>query len=806
MEPVEIPSQLSSRLFEEKMKRQEETMHHSHRGHFYDIDYFLEEDIANFSKYSESEDLISEKYSLRHLKILDTCTYLGLYYAFACHFQKLACEIEIWKASRKDGRLRIHDPVAKDQYMKNLTPRENQCYFVRFVEENDQDVLEEASDLLVLESDLVSAIRQRYLARIPNIRLSYDPCEGCTIGQGGYILRNMALAIQSEANASDVESGRELITKFHQLCHRAAINLTNSENCLSQVDMMLIFRAFDYEIHWQSLGLEKAPNPRLHRFEIGDHSNSSDESESDDESDLNDSIANRYTRRIVYLGCMKMSPISTYRQIELQFEHLLSKYFLANHLDIPDCWKTFQFVNVYQTSEVITYSHTPTKTIDDLDIQSGDILYCVPFSTTDDSGSSNPCEQVEEPSNPYIQDIREFFENETTKVNVTIKFHKGFIYTDILNRVTGLWKLAGVPNRHVITSETTVSLSKQKRCFDVIDQLEHHFGVDNERRLIIGKTILLQTGGTGYRQLREQPHDRTLQEFCTGKNLKYLLHLVLLPFSIDEKYIHNLRYLEFIICDKRMVSIRKKWLENHIYPQAIQHYQNQISNLLQKDSTRALEEISSFDLYPVSDSLNWPNHITPLPDEWIFEDRLYLKFENSEEVSITEIIESINDNIQCFVDSPQIPQKRRLSEIASDSDCEAGVDSISRKKYKNESDIPKRFVSRGDFIIPPEYDLRENTPTEDEEQLNPFLFDDSPWKLIFLTQPIDLNGTAENNWGGPYMILFDIDDHKVGVILEARTTAASLPQSWFANYLDSFDVQVGWSTFLKKDRFILIIP
>lgn len=775
------------------MKKTEESIHQKHQEHFYEIDYFLEVDLEIFSYYSESEDLISEKYSIKHQKVLTGCTYLGLIYTFALLFDKLPCDIEIWKAQRQDGRLRI-DSCVQD-FMESLNPRENCVYFIRFVDETDPNVREESSQLLGLQCEWVDALRKKYISILPaNLNLTYDACEGCTIGQGGYILKNFTAAsrcydLNEDMSSSHLATRIQLIDTFEELCTRATANLCQTESFSQEESALIIFRAYDSEEDWTSLGISRSLKfQSTIQYGGGEDPNLDEVSESDEES-YDTSDISRKNRRVIYLGCMKMILAShSYKHVELHFLHLLRNFFSKSQIPFPDCWGKFQFVNVDTNSDVFTIAYSPTQTLKELDIRRGDILYCLPLDSGD---TEDPSEEIMNnlfETNPFVGDIRKFFENETTTVEVSVKFHKSFHYGHLLNRDTGIWRLSNLPTVNVIPLEgTSVLLSKKKYCSGVIKQLEDAFYLSDENRLLIGKTFLPQGGSYGYRKLLEHS-EKTLFEFFSintkSNSLKYILHLVLLPFSIKERMLHNLRYFEFNLCDHRLICARNQWLQRLIFPQAEERYQEQIEQLIEEDSTLNPESILRSHLSSVSFSLIWPDNVTPVPDEWIFDDKIFLKFEDTDEILISKVIRQIKQNIlgESFERSDEsfvgdTTSKRRLDESQSDSDMESEA---VRKRSRNET--TKQFVSRGEFSYPPEVDfLHRNNSTQEESETsnNPYLYVDSPWSTqIYLTEAVKLGGTPEDNWGGPYFIIFEIDDSKVGRILDSRETIRDLPCSW----------------------------
>lgn len=168
MQVIDIPKVLSSRMHEEKMKITRDSLYQSHQAHFIDIEYCLEQDVESFSTFSESEDLFSEKLSMKPLRILEGTTYLGLIFEFANHLQKLPCEIQLWKISRKsDSKLRVYDCVSPNSYSQHIYQREH-SYFVRYVTENNSDVIDATYALLAFQTKWVTIMRTRYNAALPH--------------------------------------------------------------------------------------------------------------------------------------------------------------------------------------------------------------------------------------------------------------------------------------------------------------------------------------------------------------------------------------------------------------------------------------------------------------------------------------------------------------------------------------------------------------------------------------------------------------------------------------------------------------
>jgi hypothetical protein len=873
MENIEIPLDLDRRLSEEKLKKVEENLSNKHRESFVEIDYFLESDLKTFSKFSESEDLISEKESLKHLYVLAGCTHLGLIYQLAAHFKRLPCEIECWTASRgpNDERLRIYDCIPASSYPKPLNHHET--YFIRFVEENDGNVLEESCALIQLQEEWLKALRKNYLQNLPSgLNLTFDPCEGCSIGQGGHIVKNLTTASQHDPLPSredeQQEEGmavnyleiltrgdatrRQLVACYHHLCHRASTLMSQSEGSILEGSILIIFRAYETEAYWRSLGIRGHSNPSgKQRKTVKDtdsvtSSSSSvicdagddDEEGGDDEDLIDDGSIGHRTRRIIYLGCMKMLPTQLYKHLELQFQHLLVSFFQEQQVPFPDKWKFVQFVNVDSNSDVVTYRRTPSDTLLELEIEAGDILYCVPISDLEEEeevASATDLNDVDEDlvdklfaSNTYVDDLKQFFENETTKVPVTIKFHRYFEDVDALYRLTGLWRFSDTisPSEDEVPTTFPLLLSKKKCCSEIIRQLEDHFRLAGEDRLLVGKSITLQAGSVIFRQLRHQNPQMTFNEFIAinAKILKYYLHLVLLPFSIKDRFLHNMRYFEFILCDKKMVRLRREWLERVIYSQARERYREQIQQLVSERAEEGLfpENISRWDISPISFSLLWPENIDPVPDEWIHEQKIYLKIQTTEDdspplFSLSDLIQQIKENVTgglsatvnsspASISSPQrsalshetktqndLQTKRRLEQVASDSDLSdnegpTSDQDASRKRSKHDFVPTKQFISRGDFSLPLQLPFSQSeavatvASVEEEEEgdfNNPFLFEDSPWgRHVYLTETVELSGSVANDWGGPYHIIFEIDDAKVGRILSPRTAISDLPCSW----------------------------
>jgi hypothetical protein len=906
MQVTEIPTELSNRLSQEKMKKTEEILHLKHQENFFDIDFFLESDLEIFEDYSESEDLISEKYSIKHQKVLTGCTNLGLIYTFALSFNKLPCEIELWKAFRRsDNHLRIEDCVR--DFNQHVNPRERCVYFVRFVDETDPSVREESVELLRLQDEWIDALRNKYYSILPmNLNLTFDPCEGCTIGQGGYILRNFMTASRQDSVDDNVDQEDQimngagagagvtrLISRIHlielydELSHRAIINLQQTESYDPDETSLIIFRAYDTEDAWTSLGFTR--DWRLVHSTIIKQMNNENDSNLDDvmsgESDVDQAddgdgagerknknnssnLINYKTRRILYLGCMKMSlNLQFYKHLELHFHHLLQKLFLNLQItSLPNYWKQIQFVNIDTNADVLTFHYTPTKSLKELDIQSGDVLYCLPLFKSHSSSIDKKEEEQEEDekededdnmttggedrnasntpvdsssssfskeeeirmnklfaTNCYVKDIQEFFENETTTVAVTVKFHKLFHYGHLLNRETGIWKFSHLPQIEILSSSdgTKIYLSKKKNCLNVIHQIEDLFHVNHdENRLLIGKTFTPQYGGrSGYRQLYHHS-EKTLYEFFSlnikSNNIKYLLNIVLLPFPISDTLLYSQQSFEFILCDQKLINLRLKWLKKFIFSQAEKRYQEQIQQLLEEkedeegeegDGEEAGVEILRSSLSPISFSLIWPENVMPVPDEFIFENKIYLKFEN-EDMTISEIIQQIKENIYGPQEEEEVEEgdvspdstrvttsKRRIHEIASETESdndepemESEAAALARKRARNELISTKRFISRDEFSLSPQvdFDVVENSndsieEDEMERSNNPYLYDDSPWSSqIYLTEAVQLKGTEspEDDWGGPYFIVFEIDDNKVGRIFEPSTTIRDLPCSW----------------------------
>ena len=547
-----------------------------HQEHFIDIDYFLEEDVENFYLFSESEDFVSEKETMKQLKILEGSTYLGLVYQLANHLQKLPCEIEIWKVSKNaDGKLRVCDCVASNTYSRFINSKDY-CFFVRFATETDSDIVAQTYEMLELQKKWVEVVRSKYISALPqHLQLLHDPCEGCGIGCGGYILKNYTNVVKSEINqVGDIQlstdlheeldslaqstnladiSKKKIIHIYQSLVNEATFYLSRSKCAVSENSRLIFFRAYDTENSWHELGIERNSNQIKKVASIQSPSNSESSTESSDENSDEDedsniidnngeSIPNKKTRRIIYLGSSVLNPSSLYQDVSDEFSKLLQQYFGKHNLPLPNKWNFIQFVNMLSSSELQQYEYSPIK---QLDINCGDILYCIPIDVShlnnygshgnrggthhhnnnlDNENDQQEEEEEEEKNNlddlvndafatnPYVDDIRDFFENETTKITMNIRPHRSFDYVETFNRSTGIWNYAKCPigTPQMTSNGLNLSLSKTRKCHDIISDIEDYLHFSKENRLLIGKSYTSQNVGPGYRQLRMQINEKNL--------------------------------------------------------------------------------------------------------------------------------------------------------------------------------------------------------------------------------------------------------------------------------------------------------
>ena len=615
MADVDIPTELVTRLEQERHKSDLDNKLRLHVSNLRQIYYFLEEDVAAFHQYSLKEDFVSEG-SLRVLTCGRGFHFIGLQMALAAELDVYPHQVELWcTVSAANQRLRLVEKMSAGAVVRSC----DMPYFVRVLGSKDtaevtSSIIERYTRLQREEVLLQDAIRTALSPA--GVELPFDPSEGCGIGRGQFTMKRIV----------DTATRENQQQTYNTLLEEAVGIVNTLVLPVLQTHQLMFFKVFDVDNRLPRLTLGTGAGGK------GGHIQSHDNCP------------------IMYIGSEYIDESDSLVDMRTTVFGMLRGFFERGGKSMPDEWRNLHFFLMTSEGDMVCLSSDEVRYKEDL--EDGDVICCVPGPAVESDILLR--EQEAEAYSALTTFMRYEINKMVFRVGPCSYIPSQAKY---FKRACGLWTVSQCPLPDLTAigdpseEDRECTLSLMQTCQQVVRDVSCLVRSTDDK-LVVGKEYIAQERHM-FRPLLpdgEVALTKYLRPFVKGMNSHdlYSLQVACLPLDPLPAY-SNKRYLEFNLVDQRMRDQRREWLERDIYPQAVHLYNIQRKFISSMTSTSE-GEVQLGQLRPVSGDINWPRGVTAVADEFVSDSRLYLSVDVDIGLTVHDVLQEVRRNIRVLTD------------------------------------------------------------------------------------------------------------------------------------------------------------